>query len=140
MVDPGNRDTAYMTNGQYGGRKVLMTTDAGAYQLIIPIYLVFFYRRLHLTPAAAGLIFASLGVGALIGSVVAARAVALLGLGRAMAAGASGLTIGAIMVPLALVFPPIPWLILAFFLDSLLVTVMDIQQVSLRQAVTADHL
>lgn len=118
----------------------LMTTDAGAYQLIIPIYLVFFYRRLHLTPAAAGLIFASLGVGALIGSVVAARAVALLGLGRAMAAGASGLTIGAIMVPLALVFPPIPWLILAFFLDSLLVTVMDIQQVSLRQAVTADHL
>jgi MFS family permease len=118
----------------------MMTADAGGYQLIIPVYLVFFYRRLHLTPAEAGLIFAFMGVGAIVGSVLAQRVVATLGLGRAMALGASGLTIGAVMVPLALVFPPVPWLMAAFFVDSILLTTMDIQQVSLRQAITPDHL
>lgn len=118
----------------------MMTADAAAYQLMIPIYLVFFYTRLHLTPAEAGIIFAALGIGALIGSVIAQRVVRMLGLGRAMALGAGGLTIGALMVPLALVFPPVPWLMAAFFIDGTLVTMMDIQQVSLRQAITPDHI
>jgi MFS family permease len=36
--------------------------------------------------------------------------------------------------------PAVPWLILVFFFNALLTTVMDIQQVSLRQALTPDRL
>jgi MFS family permease len=117
----------------------MMTTDSFALQLVIPIFLVFFYRQLHLVPAQAGLIFAALGIGSIVGSLIAARAVARLGLGRAMAIGGSGTTLVA-LVPLALFLPAVPWLILVFFFNALLTTVMDIQQVSLRQALTPDRL
>ena len=117
----------------------MMTTDSFALQLVIPIFLVFFYRQLHLVPAQAGLIFAALGIGSVVGSLIAARAVARLGLGRAMAIGGSGTTLVA-LVPLALFLPAVPWLVLVFFFNALLTTVMDIQQVSLRQALTPDRL
>lgn len=118
----------------------MMTTDSFALQLATPIYLVFFYRSLHLTPAEAGIIFAGLGAGALVGSLIASRAVAIFGLGRAMAAGIAGSALGLLLVPLALFLPPVPWLILVCFIDALALTMMDIQQVSLRQALTPHHL
>src|SRR5207245_5511384 len=68
----------------------MMTTDAFAQQLALPIFLIFFYRSLHLSPAEAGLVFAGFGVGSIAGSLYAARAVALLGLGRALAVGRGG--------------------------------------------------
>ena len=117
----------------------MMTTDSFALQLVIPIFLVFFYRQLHLMPAQAGVIFAALGVGSVVGSLIAARAVATLGLGRAIALGGAGTTLVA-LVPLALFLPAVTWLIVVFFFNALLTTVMDIQQVSLRQALTPDRL
>jgi MFS family permease len=56
-----------------------------------------------------------------------------------MAIGGSGTTLVA-LVPLALFLPAVPWLVLVFFFNALLTTVMDIQQVSLRQALTPDRL
>ncbi|TMD65414.1 MAG: MFS transporter [Chloroflexi bacterium] len=77
----------------------MVTVDSFGFQLALPVFLIFFYRRLHLTPAQAGLIFASLGVGALVGSVIAARVVAVLGLGRAMALGIAGSALALAGVP-----------------------------------------
>jgi MFS family permease len=118
----------------------MMTVDSFAFQLAIPVFLIFFYRRLHLTPAQAGLVFASLGAGALVGSVIAARVVTILGLGRAIAVGIAGSALGLAGVPLALFLPAVPWLIFVSFVDACAITIMDIQQVSLRQGVTPQHL
>lgn len=118
----------------------MMTSDSVAEQLAIPIYLVFFYRVLHLTPAEAGIIFAGFGAGALVGSFLSSRAVATLGLGRAMLLGVAGTPVGLAMVPLALFLPPVPWLFFANFVAAVGLVVMDIQQVSLRQSVTPSHL
>jgi MFS family permease len=118
----------------------MMTVDSFAFQLALPVFLIFFYRRLHLTPAQAGLIFASLGFGSIVGSVMAARVVAMLGLGRAIALGIAGSALALAGVPLALFLPAVPWLIFVSFVDACAITVMDIQQVSLRQGVTPSHL
>ena len=118
----------------------MMTTLSTAEQLAIPIYLLFFYRQLHLTPAEAGIIFAAIGVGALVGSFLSSRLVATLGLGRAMLVGVSGSPVGLAMIPLALFLPPVPWLCFANFVAGVAITVMDIQQVSLRQSLTPSHL
>jgi MFS family permease len=118
----------------------MMTSLSVAEQLAIPLYLVFFYRQLHLTPAEAGLIFASFGLGALVGSLLASRAVATLGLGRAMLVGATGSPVGLALVPLALLLPPVPWLFFTNFVAAVAITVMDLQQVSLRQSLTPSHL
>lgn len=118
----------------------MMTLDSFAFQLAFPIFLIFFYRRLHLTPAQAGLIFASLGAGALVGALIAARVVMILGLGRAIALGIAGSAVALAGVPLALFLPAVPWLIFVSFVDACAITVMDIQQVSLRQGATPPHL
>src|SRR3989440_407515 len=118
----------------------MMTGVSIAEQLAIPIYLVFFYRQLHLTPAEAGIIFAGFGVGALVGSLVSSRAVATLGLGRAILAGVISSPVGLAMVPLAVFLPPVPWLFFANFVVGVAITTMDIQQVSLRQSLTPSHL
>ena len=65
---------------------------------------------------------------------------ATLGLGRAILAGVSGSPVGLAMVPLALFLPPVPWLFFANFVAAVAITVMDIQQVSLRQSLTPSHL
>jgi MFS family permease len=118
----------------------MMTSDSIAEQLAIPIYLVFFYRQLHLTPAEAGIIFAGFGAGAFVGALLTSRAVATLGLGRAMLLGVTGTPLGLAAVPLALFLPPVPWVFFANFVAGVGLTVMDIQQVSLRQAVTPARL
>jgi MFS family permease len=118
----------------------MMTSDAVAQQLAIPIFLVFFYRSLHLAPAEAGLVFAAFGVGSIAGSLVAARAVALLGLGRMMAIGITGSAVAFLMIPFALFLPAVPWLVLTGLIDGVSITAMDIQQVSLRQEVTPHRL
>lgn len=117
-----------------------MTTLSIAEQLAFPVYLIYFYRQLHLTPGEAGVIFAGFGIGALAGSIVAARAVRLLGLGRAMALGAAGTPMLMLSLPLALRLPPVPWLLFTFTISAIGLTVMDIQQVSLRQGLTPDRL
>lgn len=118
----------------------MMTTLSIAEQLALPIYLVFFYRQLHLTPAEAGIIFAAFGVGALVGSLLSSRLVGTLGLGRAILVGVSGSPVGLAMIPLALFLPPVPWLCFANFVAAVAITVMDIQQVSLRQSLTPSRL
>jgi MFS family permease len=117
-----------------------MTSLSVAEQLALPIYLIYFYRQLHLTPAEAGIIFAGFGIGALAGSFLTAPAASALGLGRAMAVGVGGTTLLMLSLPLARVLPPVPWLLFTFTVSAIGLTVMDIQQVSLRQILTPAHL
>ena len=71
---------------------------------------------------------------------MSSRAVATLGLGRAILAGVISSPVGLAMVPLAVFLPPVPWLFFANFVVGVAITTMDIQQVSLRQSLTPSHL
>jgi len=103
---------------------------------ILPVYL---YRTLGLSPATVGAIGGIGGAGVLIGALIASRAAASLGVGRVIV---GSLLIGAVsflLVPLA---PPelAFWFVAtAFFVGGLTGVVYNVNQVSLRQAITPEH-
>jgi MFS family permease len=103
---------------------------------ILPVYL---YRTLGLSPATVGAIGGIGGAGVLIGALIASRAAASLGVGRVIV---GSLLIGAVsflLVPLA---PPelAFWFVAtAFFVGGLTGVVYNVNQISLRQAITPEH-
>ena len=104
------------------------------------IFPVFAYRTLELQPEQVGAIGGLGGAGVLIGALIASRVQARLGIGRTIILSA------AISGPLGLLLPlSTPeiafWLIsISFFLGSMNNVLYNIAQVSLRQAITPDHL
>ncbi|MGW7316779.1 MFS transporter [Streptomyces sp. NPDC054854] len=108
-----------------------------------PVFLIFVTRTLGLEPFFLGLIFASAGAGALVGALVAERASRLLGLGRAMVLSLGIAGLSALLIPVATQLPrtEAALLIVAMhFIDSAMVIVYNVNQRSLRSAVTPDHL
>ena len=103
---------------------------------IMPVYL---YRTLGLSPTTVGAIGGIGGAGVLIGALIASRAAASLGVGRVIV---GSLLIGAVsflLIPLA---PPelAFWFVAtAFFVGGLTGVVYNVNQVSLRQAITPEH-
>ena len=103
---------------------------------IMPVYL---YRTLGLSPATVGAIGGIGGAGVLIGALIASRAATSLGVGPVIV---GSLLIGAvsfILVPLA---PPelAFWFVAtAFFVGGITSVVYNVNQVSLRQAITPEH-
>jgi MFS family permease len=121
--------------------QVLCMSAAGvfAHAYEAPLY-VFAYDRLHLSPGVLGLILASQGLGAMLGSVVGSRIIRALGVGRTISLG-SGLASALIgVVPLALLVSPEALLVPTFILSGAAGVAGDIAQVTLRQALTPSHL
>ncbi len=103
------------------------------------VALIFIYRQLHLTPAFVGTVFGLGSVGALVGALVARRAARWLGLGRVLiAANTTGALAGFLLPLAALGFAPL-LLVLSTFLFSAILPIYNINQVSLRQAITPDR-
>lgn len=117
-------------------------TYNGLYQVIEVLVLLYFTRELGLDPATIGLLFAVGAVGALLGSLAAARLAERFGLGRAIV-GSMVLGCGA---PLLLPFaggPPIVATVIigaSFFLGGFGVAVSNVHVVSIRQTATPDRL
>ncbi|ELS56298.1 MFS transporter [Streptomyces viridochromogenes] len=111
--------------------------------LIEPVFLIFVTRTLGLEPFYLGLIFAASGAGALVGSLLADRASQLLGVGRAMVFSLLLAGVAALLIPLATQVPKsmAPLLIVPMhFIDAVMVIVYNVNQRSLRTAVTPDRL
>ncbi|MGW6905270.1 MFS transporter [Streptomyces sp. NPDC054940] len=111
--------------------------------LIEPVFLIFVTRTLGLEPFYLGLIFASSGAGALVGALVADRVSQLFGVGRAMVFSLLLAGVAALLIPLATEVPKsmAPLLIVPMhFIDAAMVIVYNINQRSLRTAVTPDRL
>jgi MFS family permease len=106
------------------------------------VYLLYVTRELGLEPAVVGLIFAVSGPGALVGAVVAGGLARRFGLGRTII---GSITIGAasnLLIPLASGPQPV---LVAMLMVPMLVggaasPIYNINQVSLRQAITPDRL
>jgi MFS family permease len=102
---------------------------------LFALYILFATRDLKLGPAQIGLIFSIGGVTGLIGSLTAGWLAHWLGVGRTIV-GAS-LLFGLAQLPIAAASPGTAWLlILSTMLVSFANPIYNINQVSLRQAIT----
>ncbi|HYY81455.1 MAG TPA: MFS transporter [Actinomycetes bacterium] len=104
------------------------------------VLVLWMVRELHLRPAAIGLVFAAGNVGWLVGAVASGRLAGWIGLGRAIVLPEAVGGLGAVLVPLTPRPLAIPLLIVAQFVMSFGSTAYNINQVSLRQAITPARL
>lgn len=103
------------------------------------VALLFAYQRLHLSPAEVGGAMGIGSVGFLLGVVLASPLVRKLGLGPGMSVACFIGAISPFFIPLGLWGLPIVMITLWRFLYGLHVSTYDINQVSLRQALTSDR-
>jgi MFS family permease len=110
--------------------------------LLEAIFVLYLTRELGLAPGLVGLIFASGNVGFLAGALLGERAARRIGVGPAIAGGLLLTGLGDLLVPLAGGPPVVVVLLLlaAQFLFGCGLTVYNINQISLRQALALDHL
>ncbi len=100
------------------------------------ILLLYAYDQLGLGAAAIGAIFAIGNIGGLLGAVGAPRVAARLGVGRAILAGQLLYAPAGLLVAIAPRSAPVPFLVASGLLLGVSVMIYNINQVSLRQAIT----
>jgi hypothetical protein len=131
----------YIAGHDYLGNIAATTATANLFGNIAgAIFAVYAYRELALQPAAVGTIGGLGGAGVLVAALLASRVQRRLGVGRTivLTAALSG-PIG-LLVPLAVPETALLLLSLSLFLGSLNNVLYNIAQVSLRQAITPEHL
>lgn len=110
--------------------------------MIGPLYSLYAIRVLGLSPAALGLTIALGGVSSFLGALLAEPALRRFGLGRVLSGVLVLYSLTTLLIPLGAFFPGRGLLFLAasqLFGDALR-TVYGIHSVSLRQAITPEHL
>lgn len=108
----------------------------------LAVYVAFMVRELGLSDFQIGLVFATGGVGALIGSVLAGRCSDRFGTGRTLIAAQLGFGLSGMLVPVAVLTPAValPLVVAAEFLQWLMLLIYSVNAISLRQRVTSDEL
>jgi MFS family permease len=105
-------------------------------------YVLYVARELMIKPVVLGFLFSAIGVGALVGALTAGRLARRFGLGRAIITAAFLGGGGSLLFPLAGEFSTLTLPVLAaghFFL-GMSHPIYNINSISLRQALTPDHL
>ncbi len=110
--------------------------------VLYPTLTLYVLRELRLGPGALGLVYAAAGVGTLSGALSAERLARRYGPGPAIVGGATLSSVGSVLIPLAggPAAVAVPTLLAGQFLMGLGYMVFQVNGVSLRQAVTPDHL
>ncbi len=101
---------------------------------------IFMPRELGLGAAEIGAIFALANVGAIGGALIAARLAGRIGVGNTLMIAISAGAAANLLVPIATPATALPFLLAAMFFGSAGATTYNINQVSLRQAITPDRL
>jgi MFS family permease len=105
------------------------------------MYVLYVTRELGLEPAVIGLIYAVSGPGALLGALAAGPAARRFGLGKTILGSITATQVGNLLIPLA-GGPPAAataMLLVASFISGMSSPMYNVNQVSLRQAMTADR-
>ena len=111
--------------------------------VIEPIFILYISRTLALDPIYIGLIFSMSGVGALLGAFIAGPMAKRLGLGKTLVFSLFVAGFVSLIIPVATLLPTLPAVILImvmYMIDAAMVIVYNINQRSLRQAVTPQNL
>ena len=123
-----------------------LTVAAGTINLfanvVLAVLVLFLSRDLALPALSVGMVFLATGVGGVACALMAPNLARRLGLGRAILAGISLCSFGGLLVPFVDGASPIafPLLLLAGALFGGGVSIWNVLAVSLRQALTPDHL
>jgi MFS family permease len=104
------------------------------------IYLVFVVRELGLQPAAIGLVTSIGAIGLVIGALASRSVARLLGLGRAMIVSEFVSGVGLLLLAVAPREEAMIFLTASGLIVGVAVMVLNVNGVSLRQAVTPDHM
>ncbi|HYC06537.1 MAG TPA: MFS transporter [Candidatus Binatia bacterium] len=108
--------------------------------IVFAVFAVYVYRDLGLSPAAIGLVGGISGFGILAGALLANRLATRFGVGRTIVGSALLYGPAGLLIPLAPADRPIPFFAAAMFLSGGLAIVYNVNQVSLRQAITPERL
>ncbi len=104
------------------------------------ILMLFMESSLGLSPSWIGAIFAIGALGAVLGALISSRIVSSLGLGKTIVVSAALSSVPTMLMVLAFPENAIFVLIPIWFAIGLLSVVYNVNQVSLRQSITPDHL
>ena len=115
------------------------TSNLGSSMVFGAVLLIFMYRDLHLSAALVGIIFAIGSVGGLIGAFLASGISRRLGLGLTLGVATLVDGLAVLLTPVALLGAPVIVLSATGLVTGLGVPVYNINQVSLRQAITPDR-
>jgi len=110
--------------------------------MFLAVYVLYMTDDLGLSPTGVGLVFASGGVGALIGSILAPRLSSRLGVGRTLVWSAMGFSVFGLTVPMAILAPgyALPLVIFAELMQWMTLVVFNVIALSLRQSLTPNRL
>lgn len=110
--------------------------------LFLAIYVLYLTRTLGLDAGSVGFVFAMGGIGALLGSVIATPARTRWGTGPTLVGSLFLFGFFGLTVPLAVAFPrfALPLILASELLQWVTLVVYNINAVSLRQAITPNHL
>lgn len=135
---PAREALDYLWHHRYLRAMVVFTSVIGcAFAFAQAPTILYFMDELGVVPAAVGVVTAGIGVGALAGSLVAARLVARFGRGAVMF-GAN--LVAALALVCVSVAPELVTGILAYALMALAVSVWNVPWGALRQAIVPQHL
>jgi MFS family permease len=104
------------------------------------VFFLFMYDELSLSPAVVGLVLGIGSAGSLIGAVCAPRAGQKLGLGLTLALALSLVGFGLLAIPLAMYGASTAVLATLWMVSGVGITMYNINQISLRQAIVPDRL
>ena len=104
------------------------------------IMILYVVRELGLTPTTIGVVFSIGSTGVFVGALLSERAGRWIGLGPAIVWSALLSSFWLIAVALAPRDAPVPFLIAGTFIGTLTGVVYNVNQVSLRQAITPDRM
>jgi MFS family permease len=110
--------------------------------MLVALYVLFATRELGVTPAQLGIVFAAAGPGAILGSLLATSLPRAVGLGPAIGAMQVFTGVARLAMPvaaLAAAVPPFLVLALGELVLAVARTIFNVNQLSLRQAITPDH-
>jgi MFS family permease len=102
------------------------------------IYLLYAVRVLDLSAAVIGIVFGIGNVGTLVGALVASKAASRFGVGRTIVGSAFSGGPALFLVAIAPQATPVPFLVAAWSLVGISGMIYNINQVSLRQAITPE--
>ena len=104
------------------------------------ILLVYVVRRMDLSAGLIGIVLSCANIGLLIGALTAGWIANEFGIGRTILASAALVGPALVLIPLAPLAFPVPFLVLSLIVFGFSGTVYNITQISLRQSITPERL
>jgi len=104
------------------------------------ILIVYAVRRLHMSPLAIGISFALSNAGALVAAFLTGRIGTKLGVGRTIVLSNVFSSVPLVLIPLAPVSFPIPFIVVSFTLVGFGIVLYNVSAISLTQALTPERL